>query len=362
MKFDSIKSRLLLMTLVCVIGMTMLVGSQHLFTQRLVVVHQQRDLLLRLGQDLLQLRRHEKDFLLRHQMDYYHRFNQRAGQFQLRLSQLKPLFESYNLSAEYSANLAQSMQNYQSLFNQLVKQQTKLGLTPNQGLLGSLAGIEQQLVEQVNATNQIAPLHSLTQARLATRDFLLTRKPFFENQFTESLNALKQQSGYIQSTALQTRVAAYEHTFAQLSRAVSKMGETHNQGLRGQFRAQAHQMEANLKSIDDALQPLIQQQERQVRIYSISIALLTSIVLILLLIKSFATFHKAFSNFVMFFYRCKRQYQRIDTRQLGFAEFKSLAELANEMVESRRDMEQRLACANARLARERDPSLSGSSD
>jgi hypothetical protein len=52
----------------------------------------------------------------------------------------------------------------------------------------------------------------------------------------------------------------------------------------------------------------------------------------------------------MFFCRSKRQYQKIDTRQLGFAEFKSLAELANEMVESRQDIEARLASAEAELA------------
>ena len=72
------------------------------------------------------------------------------------------------------------------------------------------------------------------------------------------------------------------------------------------------------------------------------IALLTSVAVILLLIKSFANFHRSFANFVLFFDRCKRQYQRIDPKQLGFSEFRSLAALANEMVESRRQIERRL--------------------
>ena len=104
-----------------------------------------------------------------------------------------------------------------------------------------------------------------------------------------------------------------------------------------------------------ALQPLIEAQQQQVRVYSLSIAAATSLALILLLVKSFATFHRAFANFVMFFYRCKRQYQKIDTRQLGFAEFKSLAELANEMVESRRDIEKKLAKAEAKLEEHNTP-------
>ncbi|WP_080653168.1 hypothetical protein [Alteromonas mediterranea] len=43
MKFDSIKSRLVLMTLICVIGMGVLVVSQHYFTQQLISLNQQRD-------------------------------------------------------------------------------------------------------------------------------------------------------------------------------------------------------------------------------------------------------------------------------------------------------------------------------
>ena len=71
--------------------------------------------------------------------------------------------------------------------------------------------------------------------------------------------------------------------------------------------------------------------------------------LILVLIKSTATFHRAFVNFLTFFYRWKRQYQIINTRKLGVAELKSLAELANEMVESKRDIEARLASVEAEL-------------
>ena len=40
------------MTLICVVGMGMLVVSQHYFTQRLIELNQQRNLLLRMGQDL----------------------------------------------------------------------------------------------------------------------------------------------------------------------------------------------------------------------------------------------------------------------------------------------------------------------
>ena len=109
MKFDSIKSRLVLMTLICVIGMGMLVASQHYFTQRLINLNQQRDLLLRMGQDLLQMRRHEKDFLLRHQESYFHQFNGRAETFSEKLNTLSPLFAQYQVSNDLGGDLAEAL-------------------------------------------------------------------------------------------------------------------------------------------------------------------------------------------------------------------------------------------------------------
>lgn len=95
------------------------------------------------------------------------------------------------------------------------------------------------------------------------------------------------------------------------------------------FRQQAHRVEEDLKTLDNALQPVLVSQKEQATVFSTVIAVLTSVALILLLVKSFATFPRSFANFVLFFYRCKRQYQRIDPKQLGFSEFRSLAALAN---------------------------------
>jgi Tfp pilus assembly protein PilN len=85
------------MTLICVVGMGMLVVSQHYFTQRLIELNQQRNLLLRMGQDLLQMRRHEKDFLMRHQQEYFQLFIERSESFSTRLNQLTPLISDFDL-------------------------------------------------------------------------------------------------------------------------------------------------------------------------------------------------------------------------------------------------------------------------
>lgn len=353
LKFDSIKSRLLLMTLICVLGMGMLVASQYFFTQRLVTLNQQRDMLLRLGQDLLQMRRHEKDFLLRHQIDYFNRFNGRATLFNTHLDKLTPLFIRFDLPLEQSGELAEGLQQYQQLFHEMVKLQLRIGLTGDDGLQGQLKKTEGQLTAALHS-GTIA--HSdLMSARIAARDFMATRDKQYIQSFERAVSNVRQTAGWRTQSSEGRQLEQYQQDFHELSQGLIKMGVTHNAGLRGEFRSQAHAVEAQLHNIDIALQPLIREQERQAQLYGVIIAALTSVALILLLIKSFATFHHSFANFVMFFYRCKRQYQRIDTRQLGFAEFKSLAELANEMVESRKDIEAQLASAKARLGEVDEP-------
>jgi len=350
MKFDSIKSRLVLMTLVCVVGMALLVTSQHYFTQRLIGLNQQRDLLLRMGQDLLQMRRHEKDFLLRQQHEYFQLFTERSDRFSARLDALTPLFGYYEMPTVQLDSLAESLDEYQRLFQQVVTLQTDIGLTASAGLIGRLTTIETQMQESVSSTSGTLALFD--EIRLATRDFQLTKNNYFATLAIQRVSNLNDTLSSEPMGNVAERLSAYEEALISLIQAHQRLGLTHDEGLIGRFRRQAHSVESQLTQIDNALQPVIEAQEHRVKLYSISIAVLTSILLILLLIKSFATFHRAFANFVMFFYRCKRQYQKIDPRKLGFAEFKSLAELANEMVESRRDIEARLAVVEAELAQQ----------
>jgi hypothetical protein len=345
MKFDSIKSRLVLMTLICVLGMGLLVVSQHYFTQRLIVLNQQRDVLLRMGQDLLQMRRHEKDFLLRHDKRYFEKFAAQSTLFTERLDSLVPTFDEYQLPIKDVESLSVSIDNYTRKFQQVVSLQDRIGLNANSGLRGQISSLENTLSSQPSLIQSGDLLPSL---KLAVRNFQLTQESRFARQI-DALSLSMLNANNANPSSLVT-LNQYRNALQALVDGYTAFGLTHNEGLRGEFRQSAHNVESQLQLIDTALQPIIEQQEAQVRIYSLSIAALTSVVLVLVLIKSFATFHRAFANFVMFFYRCKRQYQKIDTKQLGFAEFKSLAELANEMVESRRDIEARLASVEAELA------------
>jgi len=350
MKFDSIKSRLVLMTLICVIGIGMLVASQHYFTQQLIGLNQQRDALLRMGQDLLQMRRNEKDFLLRNDTEYFDKFLQQSYLYKDRLNTLVPMFNEYQLPIADVESLSASLEAYSNVFQQVVSLQERIGLTQRDGLRGRIGELETALSDATYSLNSQAKSR-LIDLQLATRNYQITQEGHYAKLMSDMSERLV--ADYGNNSLPNATVTQYREALLQLVDAYTTFGVTHNEGLRGEFRQSAHNVETQLQGVDTALQPMIEQQESKVRIYSLCIAALTSVVLILVLIKSFATFHQAFVNFLTFFYRCKRQYQVIDTRKLGFAELKSLAELANEMVESKRDIEARLASVEAELAKKK---------
>jgi hypothetical protein len=344
MKFDSIKSRLLLMTLICVLGMATLVTSQHIINQQLIAMNQQKEALIRLEGDLLQLRRHEKDFLLRGQLRYVNKFSQGITSFEAALDSIQTVYTAYGLDAAKAAEIDQTIRRYNDLFMQVVAINRRIGLSEDVGLRNDF----DKTVKTLKASTQsLNALHQLTLAQLAHRDMLLNYNMQLTSDFTQSVNSLSPR--LFSRADAQQQLQSLVSTFDATADLLQQMGETEGEGLRGEFRRQAHLLESRLASIDDKLKPLILEQEDRIRLYSLLIAIATCLLLVFILVKSFATFHRAFSYFVMFFYQCKREFQHIDPKKLGFAEFKSLAELANEMVESRKDAERQLAEAKRQL-------------
>ncbi|GGF79403.1 hypothetical protein [Alteromonas lipolytica] len=339
MKWDSIKSRLLLMTMLCVLGMGLMTVNQHYFGQKLSALNADNVALQQLQTDLLQLRRHEKDFLLRHNNRYLQRFREQQVTFTASINTLDKVIQQYQLPATLVGDIASDTELYVRYFYQLADLMRVYGLNSATGISGDL----RELSMKLNSSSVRLPkdlIHLPGQIVYLAADFQLT----FDETTQSTLLAL------LSSLITNDRVPAdyklllqeFREKFNQLVATKKKIGFSEQQGLRGLFREQAHRVEDNLAKLDAALQPVLVEHKQQATLYSTAIALLTSVALILLLIRSFATFHRSFANFVLFFYRCKRQYQRIDPKQLGFSEFRLLAALANEMVESRRQIERRL--------------------
>jgi hypothetical protein len=340
MQWDSIKTRLGIMTIFCVIGLLGQLFSQHYFNEQLILLNQQRVKMLLLSNDLLQMRRHEKDFLLRQEEQYVELFDQRAMLFKQRLGEVSLVQGQLGLDVDLSINLSQSFAQYQQVFHQLVRLQGQLTMQDKLRFIHQVDAIEGLLPLESGVSDGQLVL-SLTTIKVNTLQYQLSRQPKYADEVIRETELLLHNLAL--PMVIRNAIHLFAEDFTRYQQALVTMGKNHHYGLQGKFRQQAHQVERQLQSIEQALSPLIANKQRAVERYSLMIALTTSLALVLLLVKSFATFHRAFTYFVMFFYRSKREYQKIDSRKLGFSEFRSLAELANEMVESRQRAETQLA-------------------
>ena len=334
--------------------MLLLVGSQIYYTQKLVDLNEKNKSLLRLGQDFLQLRRHEKDFLLRLDRTYVDKFNQQADQFLTKLVAIQTADEQSAANQAIFTQLQTSLPLYQQQFNTLVEMRVAMGLDENNGYQGAFREATHALEAEIDQANLHYMHQLLLQIRRAEKDFLLRKDMGYVDKELNLYSSLRQRietqtaTMYAQLMPLLTR---YQQQFMQLVDAYRHIGLDHNSGLQGRFRNQAHLVEQNFNSLDQQLQQQVDEAQQRVEMTSIMIMLSTSVVLLVLLVRSFLTLQRAFSNFVMFFYRCKREYQHMDEKNMGFSEFKYLATIANEMIDSRRQMERELRSAQDEISR-----------
>ena len=92
----------------------------------------------RLLVDMLMLRRHEKDFMLRRDMKY-------VDKFQKRITELLNDLNDSGLSASTKANASGNMDKYRADFQALTKAEQEIGLTPQDGLMGKMRGLTHTL-------------------------------------------------------------------------------------------------------------------------------------------------------------------------------------------------------------------------
>ncbi|WP_412761906.1 hypothetical protein [Paraglaciecola mesophila] len=344
----------MLIITICVFGMLLLVASQIFYTQKLVDLNDKNKSLLRLGQDFLQLRRHEKDFLLRLDLTYVDKFNLQAEQFLRQLAVVQSADEQSVLNQDIFNQLADSFPLYQQQFTTLVQTRIAMGLNENIGYQGEFREATHKLEAKIADANMLYMHQVLLQMRRAEKDFLLRKDMEYVDKELGLYSTLRQSIEALPAKVhaqFMPLLSQYQQHFMQLVDAYRQVGLDHESGLQGRFRNQAHLVEQHFSNLDQQLQQQVDDAQRRVEMTSIMIMLVTSAVLIILLIRSFLTLQRAFSHFVMFFYRCKREYQHMDEKSMGFSEFKYLAAIANEMIDSRRQMERELKAAQDEISR-----------
>ncbi|MDA0148217.1 methyl-accepting chemotaxis protein [Vibrio sp. LaRot3] len=218
-----IKTKLYLLGTVAVLGIASILLASTQFAQTTNQLNAANQLTKELEVRLLNLRRNEKDFLLRADLKYLDKFSANIDTFKSLENELSPILEQRKLPT--SDQLRSDITTYQQSFVALVNAFQKLGLDEKSGLLGDY----NQALYQVKQTLEADELVKL----IAFDD--------------------KVQHGTLDTALL----PADANILLAPSRAVIAqkqiIGLKYNQGLLGETRQASHTIEEQFKSFSSAL-------------------------------------------------------------------------------------------------------------
>ena len=246
-----IKTKLYLLGAVAVVGIGALLGTTVHFTQTTDHLNHAIQLTKDLEIRLLNLRRNEKDFLLREDLKYLSKFNENMGQFTNIESELSLILQENNLPS--SNTLKRDILAYQDSFSALVNAYQVYGLEPNKGLLGKY--------------NQ-----AILQEKLRLNSDQLVNLIAFDT---------KLKNGRFDASLVPTEAFSVLETAQQLFAQKTVVGLEYNQGLMGEARAASRTVEKQFKDFSQTLNTETKAEIKQLTMIKNSLSIIVSAIIIL---------------------------------------------------------------------------------
>lgn len=244
----SIKHRLLVNS--AVVGAAMLVMMMLLIFQS----HQLKDIahlqveIAQLDTDVLTLRRHEKDFLMRSDMAYVEKYKQSMQSLQKDIQQLSESMKDQDIDTGALNSFATQTSAYQQRFEELVAKANAVGLDHQSGYYGALRKAAHELENQFKQVQNDKAMVSLLQLRRAEKDFMLRSDVKYVTSFEQEMQTFKSlltADGH----DLQQAADSYAQAFLALVAGKKEIGLQQDQGLTAQMRAAIHETEQSLKAM-----------------------------------------------------------------------------------------------------------------
>ncbi|MEZ8732644.1 methyl-accepting chemotaxis protein [Vibrio splendidus] len=205
---------------------------------------------------LLNLRRNEKDFLLRSDMKYLAKFDVNYNKFLASESELNAVLSDLGLAN--STHLREDIETYHTSFVNLVKASEVYGLARDKGLLGEFHALLDNISATASAEQKI--------------ELYLFNDLIEKGEFDPSVLSITSSAG--SSTAL---IDAARQVVEQ-KRVI---GLKHNEGLLGEARSGSHAIETQFKEFSAVLDQETQQEMDKLSLINniLCVTLLVSIIL-----------------------------------------------------------------------------------
>lgn len=271
-----IRDKLLGLTGISVSALLLVLGMSWVANDQVMNINHAATDVKQLEVTLLNLRRNEKDFLLRRNTKYLDKFQANYALFQTKLNELAEDLTTANIVVPSVTTLPASMKNYNSSMIALVNNYQILGLSTEQGLLKRLNNGYKRLLQTADRYNRNL---------LITTDLAQTAKMFaLLGKHEYYLEYQAKFALYDQQLALDfgSSYTDFRATMAEIIAQYNTIGDTPETGLRGEMRGHSHKVEKIFKSLSLQLNDEIANQQQQTITLTIVAVLIVIIILITL--------------------------------------------------------------------------------
>ncbi|WP_417441062.1 methyl-accepting chemotaxis protein [Idiomarina sp.] len=254
----SIRNKLLSVGAVTTAAFIILLMLMMFFQSQISQLHRASELRESVHNGLLQVRRAEKDFLLRMDESYADKLQQEVSITIERLEQLNQLVADEG-STRLIDGLGEQISQYEENFNRLVVAFKQRGLDENSGAYGALRTATHELEQAIDTADRTELLVTLLQIRRSEKDFMLRFDDKYLGRVNNLLDELKAELSA--SPNLASKVDAYRRDFGRYASLSKEIGLDEESGIKGEVRTIASNMESSLAELDENLNELLQSRQ-----------------------------------------------------------------------------------------------------
>ncbi len=252
----NIKKKLYSLGMFSIFGMISLLFTTSQFADTTAQMSEAKQITKDLEVRLLNLRRNEKDFLLRSDMKYLDKFDVNYNKFLASESELDAVLSELGLAN--STHLREDIETYHTSFVNLVKASEVYGLARDKGLLGEFHVLLDNISATASAEQKI--------------ELYLFNDLIEKGNFDPSVLSI---------TSNMSSSAALIDAARQVVEQKRVIGLQHNEGLLGEARSGSHVIETQFKEFSAVLDQQTQQEMDKLSLINniLCVTLLVSIIL-----------------------------------------------------------------------------------
>ncbi len=230
---------------------------------------------------MLQLRRSEKDFLLRKNVKYQQTFSNTFKHALQLINGLEQRLVTTDFAGTKLLVIKNGLQNYQQIFEQLIAASTAQGLDRNSGFYGKLRNATHSLEENITAVNDYESHTYLLTLRRHEKDFILRNEEKYLGRLLDTADKLKIR---LSTSVSQNLLSTYINEFKKYFEISNTIGLDENSGIRGSMRAAVNNVESELKQEITRLNSYISESIEQSHSQHLAVTLIVSLLIAVVVI------------------------------------------------------------------------------